>query len=41
MPSQANLFDNVPAFDRQNLAARIHILAGRKIFIGTSSWRYS
>src|SRR5258708_20128644 len=40
MPSQANLFDNVPAFDRQSLAAKIHSLAKRKIFIGTSSWRY-
>src|SRR5580692_2711681 len=40
MPSQANLFDNVPAFDRLSLAAKIHTLAERKIFIGTSSWRY-
>lgn len=40
MPSQEDLFDNVPAFDRQSLAAKIHALAARKIFIGTSSWRY-
>jgi len=40
MPSQANLFDNGPAFDRQSLAAKIHTLAERQIFIGTSSWRY-
>jgi uncharacterized protein YecE (DUF72 family) len=40
MPSQANLFDNVPAFDRKSLAAKIRTLAARKIFIGTSSWRY-
>jgi len=40
MPSQANLFDNVPAFDRHSLAAKIRTLAERKIFIGTSSWRY-
>jgi uncharacterized protein YecE (DUF72 family) len=40
MSSQPNLFDSVPTFDRQGLAARIRGLADRKIFIGTSSWRY-
>jgi len=40
MSSQPNLFDSVPTFDRQGLAARIRALADRKIFIGTSSWRY-
>jgi uncharacterized protein YecE (DUF72 family) len=40
MPSQPNLFESVPTFDRQSLAAKIRTLAERKIFIGTSSWRY-
>ncbi|HEX4165554.1 MAG TPA: DUF72 domain-containing protein [Bryobacteraceae bacterium] len=40
MSSQPNLFDSVPTFDRQGLTARIRALADRKIFIGTSSWRY-
>jgi len=40
MPSQPNLFESVPTFDRQRLAAKIRTLADRKIFIGTSSWRY-
>ena len=40
MPSQPNLFESVPTFDRQSLAARIRTLAEREIFIGTSSWRY-
>jgi uncharacterized protein YecE (DUF72 family) len=40
MPSQANLFDNLPAFDRRSLATKIRTLAGLKVFIGTSSWRY-
>ncbi len=40
MPSQSNLFDSIPTFDRQRLAAKIRTLADRKIFIGTSSWRY-
>jgi uncharacterized protein YecE (DUF72 family) len=40
MPSQSNLFDNEATFDRQSFAARIRRLADRKIFVGTSSWRY-
>jgi uncharacterized protein YecE (DUF72 family) len=40
MPSQPNLFESVPTFDRQSLAAKIRTLAERRIFIGTSSWRY-
>src|ERR1700738_4441415 len=40
MPSQPTLFDNAPAFDREGLAKKIHRLSERKIFIGTSSWRY-
>src|SRR3954451_7243334 len=40
MPSQPNLFESVPTFDRQRLAAESRTLAERKIFIGTSSWRY-
>ena len=40
MPSQPTLFDNAPAFDREGLAAKIRRLSQRKIFIGTSSWRY-
>jgi uncharacterized protein YecE (DUF72 family) len=40
VPSQPSLFENVLMFDRQRLAAKIRALAERKIFIGTSSWRY-
>jgi hypothetical protein len=40
MPSQRNLFESVPTFDRQSRVAKIRTLAERKIFIGTSSWRY-
>ena len=34
------LFDDLSDFDRDRLAARLSALADRKIFIGTSSWKY-
>ncbi|MBZ5582095.1 MAG: DUF72 domain-containing protein [Acidobacteriia bacterium] len=34
------LFEDPGAFDRQGLAARLHDLAARNIFIGGSSWKY-
>ena len=40
MPRQGSLFDETPSFDRSGLATTIRTLAARKIFIGTSSWRY-
>lgn len=40
MSLQPSLFDNVSTFDREGLAARVRALAERKVFIGTSSWRY-
>jgi hypothetical protein len=40
MSSQPNLFDSVPTVDRLALLQEIRGLADRKIFIGTSSWRY-
>lgn len=40
MPSQASLFDVGPQFDRRALRSKIRALAERKIFFGTSSWRY-
>ena len=40
MPSQPSLFDVGPQFNRWELHSKIRALAERKIFIGTSSWRY-
>lgn len=40
MPTQPSLFGDAPTFDRPGFAARIRRLAERKIFVGTSSWRY-
>jgi uncharacterized protein YecE (DUF72 family) len=34
------LFEEPNAFDRAGLAARLHSLAGRGVFVGTSSWKY-
>jgi uncharacterized protein YecE (DUF72 family) len=34
------LFEDPDAFDRDALAARLHALASRHIFIGGSSWKY-
>ncbi len=34
------LFEEPGAFDREGLAARLHDLAARNIFIGGSSWKY-
>ena len=34
------LFEEQSAFDRAALAARLRALAGRGVFIGTSSWKY-
>lgn len=36
----APLFDERPPFDRERLAERLRGLAERRIFIGTSSWKY-
>jgi uncharacterized protein YecE (DUF72 family) len=35
-----SLFDAPPSFDKEALARRLRALAGRGIFIGTSSWKY-
>jgi len=35
-----NLFDEQPSFDRTRLSRRLQELAGDRIFIGTSSWKY-
>jgi len=35
------LFDDLPQFDRDRLASRLAALAERKIFVGTSSWKYT
>jgi uncharacterized protein YecE (DUF72 family) len=35
-----NLFDEQPSFDRARLSRRLQDLAGDRIFIGTSSWKY-
>jgi uncharacterized protein YecE (DUF72 family) len=35
-----SLFDSAPSFDKEGLARRLRALADRKIFIGTSSWKY-
>ena len=40
MQSQPSLFDTGPPFNRRAFHDRIRALAERKIFIGTSSWRY-
>ena len=37
---QPSLFQSEPAFPKERLAAALRELAGNKIFIGTSSWRY-
>jgi len=34
------LFDDRPPFDRERLASSLRALADRRIFIGTSSWKY-
>ena len=34
------LFDEPGGFDREGLAARLHALAARGIYIGGSSWKY-
>jgi uncharacterized protein YecE (DUF72 family) len=38
--SFAPLFDERPPFDRERLAGALRQLAGQRIFIGTSSWKY-
>ena len=35
-----SLFDAPPSFDKEGLARRLQDLADRRIFIGTSSWKY-
>ena len=40
IPTSLPLFDQAPGFDRAGLAARLRALAGKKIWIGTSSWKY-
>lgn len=35
-----SLFDSPPSFDKEGLARRLRALAGQRIFIGTSSWKY-
>jgi uncharacterized protein YecE (DUF72 family) len=35
-----SLFDSPPSFDKEGLARRLRALAERRIFIGTSSWKY-
>ena len=40
MPLQGSLFDETPSFDRSGFATTVRNLAARRIFIGTSSWRY-
>jgi uncharacterized protein YecE (DUF72 family) len=35
-----SLFEEPSAFDRAGLAARLHALAGERIYIGGSSWKY-
>ena len=35
-----SLFDSPPSFDKETLARRLRELAERRIFIGTSSWKY-
>jgi uncharacterized protein YecE (DUF72 family) len=35
-----SLFEEPGAFDRAGLAARLHALAGERIYIGGSSWKY-
>jgi uncharacterized protein YecE (DUF72 family) len=35
-----SLFDPPPSFDKEGLARRLRALAERRIFLGTSSWKY-
>jgi uncharacterized protein YecE (DUF72 family) len=35
-----SLFDSPPSFDKEALGKRLRALAGQRIFIGTSSWKY-
>jgi uncharacterized protein YecE (DUF72 family) len=35
-----SLFDSPPSFDKEGLARRLRALAEKRVFIGTSSWKY-